>query len=389
MLIIIYRNNDKAMLLYLAVIYQNEDIYFKIKKIFDDKFMYETDTILERGALEDTKNIFEESEERNQLRNIAINSAWDRKCQKVLEKFIETDKDNILLEQDTLYNIGKLSTKLMIFAMAKNVRIMRQKTSLIRKMIMYWDDEEGTNMDRRKIGDNINIGDILQVILEDNISDKKVIGFLDKYSKGDDQDIIATMLISKNKYSLTEKFFKSYDLSFKSAYVRIAIESDNFNIVFLLKSLFPQEFVDKEHLYIPSLIISLNRSFTNWLAKIKLLKSLIHIISYIDGETMFKFVLQSIQNEEPINNPLYYAPNLLLLSCNIIEICRLLVKKHDFLASYTSKIEEILIQIASSYIEAIEDEDQLRAIVFEKDFEHRDSLTLLSMYDVVQIMDNK
>ena len=37
----------------------------------------------------------------------------------------------------------------------------------------------------------------------------------------------------------------------------------------------------------------------------------------------------------------------------------------------------------------MEDEDQLRAIVFEKDYENRDSLDLISKHEITEIMDNK
>ena len=37
----------------------------------------------------------------------------------------------------------------------------------------------------------------------------------------------------------------------------------------------------------------------------------------------------------------------------------------------------------------MEDETKLRAMVFEKDFEHRDSLYLLSKWNIVEIMNNK
>jgi hypothetical protein len=41
------------------------------------------------------------------------------------------------------------------------------------------------------------------------------------------------------------------------------------------------------------------------------------------------------------------------------------------------------------YIEDIEDEVHLRSLVFEKDYENRDSLDLLSKYGIIQIMDNR
>jgi hypothetical protein len=201
---------------------------------------------------------------------------------------------------------------------------------------------------------------------------------------------VAGVLIMKNKFTLTKKFLEKTKHSFNPIFVKIAMENDSFDIVYLLKYIYPQSFTVHENTYFNSLLISFQRSFSCWLAKIHMMKSLMeHTSYYIKAQAFLLFMLQSIEKEEPANNPLYYAPNLLLLACNIVEICRLLTFKFAFLRAYTEKIEEIVVNVAAYYIEEMEDEDAIRAIVFEKDFEHRDSLTLLSLYDIVPIMNNK
>lgn len=108
-----------------------------------------------------------------------------------------------------------------------------------------------------------------------------------------------------------------------------------------------------------------------WIPKIFLLKTMMEYINYVRAEELCLYILKSIQKENPANNPLYYAPNLLLLSCNLIEICRIITNKFDFLGAYTQKVENLVAKIASGFIENIEDEFQLRALVFEKDYENR------------------
>ena len=120
-----------------------------------------------------------------------------------------------------------------------------------------------------------------------------------------------------------------------------------------------------------------------------MLKSLLEYVNYISAESFLMYLLKSLAKEEPQNNVIYYAPNLLLLSCNIIEIWRIIVSKYALLGRLTDKIERILIDITSVYIQDIEDEMQLRALAFEKDFENRDSLDLLSQYNINKIMNNK
>ena len=84
------------------------------------------------------------------------------------------------------------------------------------------------------------------------------------------------------------------------------------------------------------------------------------------AEELCLYILKVIQKENPANNPLYFAPNLLLLAWNIIELWKIIRNKFDFLGAYTQKIDDIVSKVASDYIESIEDEFQLRALVFEK-----------------------
>ena len=59
------------------------------------------------------------------------------------------------------------------------------------------------------------------------------------------------------------------------------------------------------------------------------------------------------------------------------------------MSSCTERIEKHISKVAGNFIERIDDEFTLRALVFEKDFENRDSLDLLSFYNIVDIMNNK
>jgi hypothetical protein len=66
-----------------------------------------------------------------------------------------------------------------------------------------------------------------------------------------------------------------------------------------------------------------------------------------------------------------------------------LTKEYPFLSAYTEGIIEHLTAVGSHFISGITDEEKLRATVFEKDFEFRDALELISHYDITEIMDNK
>ena len=176
---------------------------------------------------------------------------------------------------------------------------------------------------------------------------------------------------------------------FEPTYVKIGIEFDSFDIVYLLKSLFPQEYIKEENQYLSSLLISFERSNTFWVTKLHLFKSLMEYTNYNKAESLLLYILKMMEKDDVTENPMFYAPNILLFTCNLIEVCRILVEKYGFLEAYTEKIEKIIIKTTASFIENTEDEFQLRELVFEKDYENRDSLDILSKYNIIDIMNNR
>ena len=116
---------------------------------------------------------------------------------------------------------------------------------------------------------------------------------------------------------------------------------------------------------------------------------MINKINYIKAEQICIFINKAIERDTPETNPLYFAPNILLFSCNLIELCKIIKAKFNFLGAYTDKLINTITKLAANYIENINDEFELRALVFEKDYENRDSLELLSSYNIVDIMNNK
>jgi hypothetical protein len=62
---------------------------------------------------------------------------------------------------------------------------------------------------------------------------------------------------------------------------------------------------------------------------------------------------------------------------------------YSFLSSMTEKLRAMITEITGSFVQAIDDEEMLRKLVFENDFEGRDSLVLISYYEIDEIMNNK
>ena len=95
-------------------------------------------------------------------------------------------------------------------------------------------------------------------------------------------------------------------------------------------------------------------------------------MSYRKAESFLLGVLAKIEKLDPKDNPLYYTPNLLLMTLNMYEVCKLLTKGFPFLSAITAKIIGRTTTVASNFIENLRDEERLRSIIFERDFENRD-----------------
>ena len=59
------------------------------------------------------------------------------------------------------------------------------------------------------------------------------------------------------------------------------------------------------------------------------------------------------------------------------------------MGSCTKRIQNHISKVAANYIESIQDEYILRVLIFENDFDNKDSLDLLSLYKIINLMNNK
>jgi len=231
--------------------------------------------------------------------------------------------------------------------------------------------------------------DLLNVLVDKNRPDDECAAVLAKLADREALTKMVGLLVVKSRFSLVDRVISERLVEFDPRFVQIAIEQDAFDSVFLLRDTFPRAFVKSEREFIPSVFISFTNSNTCWLAKCTLFKSVIDHISYRKAEEFLFTLANRIGRKDPKDSPLYFAPNVLLLILNLYEICMFLQKSYPFLSGYTKSINSQLTEVASNFIAETNDEEKLRALIFEKDFENRDSLSLVSAFNITDIMNNK
>lgn len=192
--------------------------------------------------------------------------------------------------------------------MKSKVRVIRDKSSAFKIITGYLKGFDFTEYDI------ISLTDILSVIVDDNESNKNIMKFISFFDIDNHFDEIIALFIMKGRHSLTKLFLEDYDKTYNPTHTIIALESDSIDIAFLMKSVYPEAFTAHEKKYISPLISSFKRSSTNWLSKMYLMKMLIDYTTYIKAEDFLLYVLYSLEKEDPENNPMYYAPNILLFT---------------------------------------------------------------------------
>ena len=101
---------------------------------------------------------------------------------------------------------------------------------------------------------------------------------------------------------------------------------------------------------------------------------------------MLVTVKNKIEEEEPESNLLLYSPNLILDCCLLHELSYLCEKKFPLLSALSEPIRERATEVGANFVEGIESPSQLKALVFERDVSNRDSLTLISKYNLHEML---
>ena len=91
-------------------------------------------------------------------------------------------------------------------------------------------------------------------------------------------------------------------------------------------------------------------------------------MSYRQAVDILEKLKALLQSNERSQNPLYKVPNVILTCCLIYEVASLVKREYSFLSGITEAIQERVERIGKAYIEGINDEDELRLLVFDVDF---------------------
>lgn len=247
----------------------------------------------------------------DRLQKEAINVAIRRRYPEALEVIFLKAGHKITVTKDQLDRIYDVHMELCECMIKGGVKIKRKKSSIIKLLQGYFESYEHIH-EIFKQGEELNLIDVLSTMIDKKAAESKILSFLENSSSECTYDEIIAMLILRGQHDLVRSYLSKKKGPYNPIWAKIAIESDNFDCAFLIKAIYPQSFTAKEKQYLNPVLAAFQKSNSNWLIKMYLLKSLLSHTSYSKAEQFLLHVLKSLEREDPASNPLYYAPNVVL-----------------------------------------------------------------------------
>ena len=150
----------------------------------------------------------------------------------------------------------KMSLHLCLTAVSNDVVIERQKYSKLKIIHSHFDDITDDEKLFNEESLYVRNMDILDIMIDLDQSSQCMQEYLDIADLEGEENIIIALLIMDNRFNLTERYIKQYN----PVFTKIAIESDNFDIAIMLKTMYPIQFTVNEKLYLDSVITSIQKT---------------------------------------------------------------------------------------------------------------------------------
>ena len=279
------KSQYKEIVIYLALTYNLHENLESIFELFDTLDL--KDTVTERDTdftdlPNDPKEYLNDEDNMKRLVNAAFKGSVKLKFSKVIDIILKKDSKRLKILKEDLKVIYKMNQNLCLSALVNIIKIERQKYSRLKIIRTYFDDVSNQEKLFYDESPYVNFLDILDVMIDLNQNSQSIEEFLDTIEMEEDTEFVIAMLIMDNRFNLTKRYIKHYN----PVFTKIAIESDNFDIAIMLKTLFPIQYTVNEKLYLDSVIISIQKTNCLWLAKIYMLKSLMQYSTYLKAESV-------------------------------------------------------------------------------------------------------
>jgi len=211
--------------------------------------------------------------------------------------------------------------------------------------------------------------------------------FLNTHKKFVFNDQVIKILILARRFRLSLQFKDNEKIPFNIEFFTNAIESNSYDIAFYLLKVFDEEINLNGQKAIDTHVKSyeINRQFLK--SKLHMSKMMINIFNFNSAKIFLEIILTQINDTSLENNLFSHCSNPLLAMCLLYELLTLIIKKFFSLNNICQTIKSRTMELALEYIESVDDENFLTAVMSENDFSGRDALRIavdLELLDLIQ-----
>ena len=166
-----------------------------------------------------------------------------------------------------------------------------------------------------------------------------------------------------------------------------AIDANAYDIGFYLVKIYEDEIIANSNSIIYSHVKSYQRNKCFLKSKLHMSKMLITIFNFNSAKD-FLAILEDNLSDIAVDTFLFcHSNNPLLLMCLMYELLQMMIKKlYSLKNKCTTMMDKIMI-MAINYIESVDDENFLTAVMLEQDYSGRDFLKIavdLELLDLIQ-----
>jgi hypothetical protein len=122
-------------------------------------------------------------------------------------------------------------------------------------------------------------------------------------------------------------------------------------------------------------------------AKTFLLKRFIAKMNYDQAISFLEAIEKGVKNQSR-GNLLILSLNVIKSSCLLVELLEMVRDNFGFLDRRIDEIKNVIVGIAKTYMDTVDNEEEMQYLLLEKDFDNRDSLNIIYDFQVSELLEN-
>lgn len=166
----------------------------------------------------------------------------------------------------------------------------------------------------------------------------------------------------------------------------MAIEANNWEVVFFLVSRYEQMIMKQVHKGMNTIVQCFQKTPKYMKAKLYLTKMLLGKFNFDGYKILVNNIRQKIQETSLENNLFSHSPNPLLTMCLTYEVLKSVAKRCFSLSYDCIQLNNQLKEMMLVYIEQINKTEYIKILLFEKDYQSRDVLSIAVSLDLMDLI---